>query len=320
MSLCDSTEGFGLEAQHFLVAVIVISCICSIIGSFLIIFSYCLWEDIRSPLRSLIVYLSIADLFTATGNLTGLGNNLIQPTDPVLCLIQSYVTTSASICSFLWTMCIALYLYLVIRKKHVAALRAIYVFHILCWGVPLFLVSFAMGFNALGEDNYSETVGWCWINNANLISWPYWENKSRAIFWKILVGKGIEFLSYIFTPIIYIISKRALQSDRLNQQLLLNTTARVRATIQDTDRKLVLIPIVFLFFRIWGSVRWLTSMPCPGFLNLYAMALMQGLGDSAQGWANCLLFCVFTTKIRLKFKDLFMDHCCKKGFNQYTTC
>jgi len=264
-------------------------------------------------LRSLLVYLSLADLFTAVGNITVLYN---YKGDSTVCLIQSFITTAASICSFLWTMAVATYLYLVISKQHRFALKIINVFHILCWGIPLFLVSFAMGFNALGFDEYSETVGWCWINSANKISWPDWEKPNKVLFWKILVGKGIEILTYLITPVLYIVSKRILQYDR-SQQLLLNTTPRVRVTLQDTDRKLVLIPIVFLFFRIWGSVRFLTSIYCPGFLFFYPIALMQGLGDSAQGWANCLLFCFFTTKIRQKFKTLFTAFVARGSFSSH---
>jgi G protein-coupled receptor 157 len=212
-------------------------------------------------------------------------------------------------------MSIATYLYLVISKQHRIALKMINIFHVICWGVSLFLVSFAMGFNALGPDKFSETVGWCWIRSAYSISWPDWSNQAKEIFWKVLVGKGIELLSYVFTPVFYILSKRILHHDR-SQQLLLNTTPRVRATLQDTDRKLVLIPMVFLFFRIWGSVRFITSVYCPGFLGIYPVALMQGLGDSAQGWANCLLFCFFTTKIRQKFKNLFLSLFTRRSFSQ----
>jgi len=309
---CNEYQDFSAAAQTILKVVIVVSCVSSMIGSVLIILSYYLWEDIRSPLRSLIVFLSIADLLTATGNISGLLNYNV---DPTVCVIQSFISTGGSMCSFLWTMAIALYLYLVISKQHKIALKMINVFHVVCWGISLFLVSFAMGFNALGPDEFSVSVGWCWVTASSRIPWPIgWTNRQKELFWKFLVGKGIEVLAYIFTPILYVISKKNLHYDR-SQQLLLNTTPRVRATLHETDRKLVLIPMVFLFFRIWGSVRFITSVYCPGFLNIYPIALMQGLGDSAQGWANCLLFCFFTTKIRQKFRVLFKNLCTKGTFS-----
>jgi len=276
----------------------------SVVGSFIIILSYVLWKDVRSPLRRLLVFLSFSDFLTAAGNLIGLAQD---KNNHITCTIQSFITTSSAIASFLWTMSIALYLYLVISKRHTLALKLIPLFHMVSWGVPLVIVCFAMGFGALGRDYYSGVVGWCWISDSKIIVWPSFPGTESAFFWKIVAGKGIELFTYIFTPIVYILSKRELDYQYYEQRLLLNTT--VRATLQDTDRKLVLIPIIFVGVRIWGSVRFVFA---PSLEGLYWLAFIQGVGDSAQGWANCILFCIFTRKIREKFVNSFLALFCNR--------
>jgi len=296
-----SSEDFGLYVA------IISSCSLSICGSILIVLSYVLWKDIRSPLRRLLVYLSITDFLTATGNILGVSENR----DPVICKVQSFVSTSSAISSFLWTMSIAIYLYLVISKRHTFALKMIPLFHMVSWGVPLMLVCFAMGFDALGVDNESGIVGWCWIAEMYYIQWPIFSNLNYTnLFWKLVAGKGIELFTYIFTPIVYILSKRQLDFVNYDQRLLLNNS--VRTTLQDTDRKLVLIPLIFVGCRIWGSVRFLAAVWDRNVIvDFYWLAFLQGIGDSAQGWANCFLFCIFTRKIRDKFVDKIQSiFCC----------
>lgn len=48
--------------------------------------------------------------------------------------------------------------------------------------------------------------------------------------------------------------------------------------------------------------------------------LPQGIGDSGQGFVNALLFCLFTTKVREKFKTEVMRlyHCCRCRRHPYT--
>jgi len=281
---------------------ICISCCLSLVGSSVIILSYVLWEDVRSPLRRLLVFLSITDFLTAGGNLVG----VVSESSDAVCEAQSFVTTGTSVASFFWTMSIAIYLYLVISKRHTLALKLIPLFHLVSWGVPLMTVCCAMGFGALGKasDVYGP-VGWCWISDPEFIVWPtFAESQHTLLFWQMAAGKCVELFTYIFTSIVYILSKRELDFENYDQRLLLNTS--VRATLHDTDMKLVLIPIIFVGVRIWGSVRFLAQSHYMS--SLLFLKLMQGAGDSAQGWANCILFCIFTRKIREKFMVCF-PHC-----------
>lgn len=52
------------------------SCIASIFGSILIMLSYIIFKDLRTPSRKMLVYLSCCDLVTAGGNAFGV---LVKP-------------------------------------------------------------------------------------------------------------------------------------------------------------------------------------------------------------------------------------------------
>jgi len=287
-SLFTDSQALALET------ITIFSCGLSMIGSLLIIISYYHWPDIRSTLRQLLLYLSITDFIIAVGNMVGIFLEHKERTDSLLCKSQSFLTTGASLSSFLWTMSIATYLYLMITNKHHIAVKLITAFHIIAWGVPLGIVSLSMGFDVLGYDEKT-TVGWCWIVRSEYIYWPPWPQESKAFFWELFAGKGVELLCYIFITIVYILSRRALAIDRY---LVYNRN--IRETLHETDRKLVLIPIIFVFLRIWGTIRFLAGAYCKQFITNYGLAVLQSLGDSSQGLANCLLFCIFTKLIREK--------------------
>lgn len=94
--------------------------------------------------------------------------------------------------------------------------------------------------------------------------------------------------------------------------------------MRDFELKLLLIPVVFVLIRAWGTIRYFLTTRwsrdtlhtyCasadyyPAFLALQVLWLLlvdafvnliclQAFGDPAQGWANCLLYCLFTKKIR----------------------
>lgn len=276
----------------------------SMLGSLIIIATYIVWPDTRSPLRLLLVFLSINDLLVASGNIIGM--NL---TNGKSCEVQSFFTTFGSMCSFMWTVSIAIYLKFSISQtpnQNVNGTRAFWllvILHTISWGIPFLLVFFALALRALGRDPFSASVGWCWIANAQQIQWP--QNLSpewKVFFWQIVAGKGIEIVSYIATPFLYISSKRELRS--ANERVLVYNS-QLREALLEADRKLGLVPVVFLFIRIWGTFRLIMDFAFPS-LNVadwFWLALLQGIGDSAQGWANCLLFCLFTRVIRKKISE-----------------
>jgi hypothetical protein len=88
----------------------------------------------------------------------------------------------------------------------------------------------------------------------------------------------------------------------------------VRKVINQIDKKLMLVPLVFILVRIWGTTRFLLVSAGVIRMDIYWMVVLQGIGDSAQGFANFLLFCVFTKKVRNKYTGLVRRLvCCGRG-------
>jgi len=254
-----------------------------------------------------LVYLSICDLVTATGNIFG---RFLPPNVSTLCTIQSSFTTFSSMSSFMWTISIAVYLYLTIKVKDIKTPQKTFwiftIFHAVCWGVPLLSISWALMNNALGyDDSLKGNVGWCWIAASKSIRWP--KIPESQIFWEFVSGKGLEILSYFLALFLYIASKRELSTaNERFSHLTLNV--QFREAMAEADRKLILVPAIFILVRIWGTVRIiLIDTVGQSIFQQFWLAVMQGIGDSAQGWANCILFCFFTKKIR---ELMLLKWCC----------
>ena len=89
----------------------------------------------------------------------------------------------------------------------------------------------------------------------------------------------------------------------------INIERKMAAAMIQLDQKLIFIPLIFIFLRIWGTLRFFISFlpschePCGDFLmvvnpckqalyNPFLM-VMQAIGDPGQGWGNALIFVVF---------------------------
>lgn len=73
------------------------------------------------------------------------------------------------------------------------------------------------------------------------------------------------------------------------------------------ELKLIFIPVVFILLRIWGTIRFtffLAYHPRDPPVHKW-LIILHGIGDNSQGFADFVLFCLFTVKIRNKFR-----HCC----------
>ena len=111
------------------------------------------------------MFLSIADLLTATGYVFGsaiylhykiyeknkMNITCYHAEDEAYtkykhaCEWQSFVTTSSSIVSFFWTTILAFYLYMtIVHKMYWCVRRLMPLIHLVSWGVPLVLCIVAM--------------------------------------------------------------------------------------------------------------------------------------------------------------------------------
>ncbi len=92
--------------------------------------------------RALLVYLTLADLLTALGNLTGItwfiiNDKLTHKTSKIMCDAHASLTFFSSISSFLWTVMIGVHLHLcLVQNKAKFARKLTGMFHFLGWILP----------------------------------------------------------------------------------------------------------------------------------------------------------------------------------------
>ena len=158
------------------------SAILSTIGCVITIATYFLISDIKTMSRHIIMCISIADLVTCLSNMIGLTISPNRITSQP-CVVQSFFGTTAVLASFLWTMILTIYLYMVIVKERFEkAKRMIFPFsHMLCWAIPLIINVVAMATSSLGNDGDLSSSGWCWIKMVN--------KGTRFIFAEILLSR-----------------------------------------------------------------------------------------------------------------------------------
>ena len=137
----------------------------SLLGSFLIIFTYIRFKDLRTVSRHIVVCIAVSDLMSSLSSCAGL---LVSPTlDPQneACVIQAFFGATFILSSFLWTMFLAITLYVVIVKQNTDLAEKLTVpwFHLISWCLPLVINVVAVSLNKLGNTGDFETAGWCWI-------------------------------------------------------------------------------------------------------------------------------------------------------------
>ena len=134
--------------------------ILSVLGSCIIILTFILFKDIRTPSRHIIVCIAISDLISSLSNCAGLfrkGNTA--------CVIQSFVGSASILSSFLWTMFLAVFLFAtVVLENPYLGKRLIFPwFHLVSWSLPLAVNIAAAVLKVLGNNEDQGTGGWCWI-------------------------------------------------------------------------------------------------------------------------------------------------------------
>lgn len=134
----------------------------SILGASIIILTFVIFKDIRTPARHIIVCIALSDLISSLSNCFGL---FMNGKDEDFCKMQSFIGSTFIMSSFLWTMLLAVYLYIVIVYEDPALGRKIIFpwFHIVSWFLPLVINIIAVSMGVLGNSQSLVTSGWCWI-------------------------------------------------------------------------------------------------------------------------------------------------------------
>ena len=117
-----------------------------------------------------------------------------------MCVGQAAVTSYSSLVSFLWTVILAFYFFLIIVFKKVkVASKLMIVYNIIAWGAPLFIVAPLLGFEKLGYAHFAAS-NWCYVKSQ--------PDKRLSKDWEttliiLVAGKFWEILSYILVTVLY---------------------------------------------------------------------------------------------------------------------
>lgn len=206
---CDTKNKFDQKLANELRYEVLFTVIASLsmFGSVAIIVTYFLFKDLQTTSRKILVCISVGDFFTVYPSLVyrwrartttnSLGFN---------CEFQSFVSTTAVMWSFFWTSTLAIFLYVaLVKKRHDMAEKLMVIFHIINWGIPLFLVGAAWCANVLGNDHALTSGGWCWIKPLH----EHW----KTILWMLACGKLWEIASYFVDGLLYFIIRRKIKEE-----------------------------------------------------------------------------------------------------------
>lgn len=277
-----------------------VTSILSTFGAAFIILSYFAFPKIRTRTRQLLVNLSIADLVLSLSSLIGAlvyyeNVGLQQRTKDSdvlqrLCAAQAAFTVFGALSTIFWTVAIAFYLcYVVLSHKHSRLLVAIV--YVVCWGVPGVLTIWLGVSDHLGLYP-GATNGFCAIIPG--------ANSSNS--YVIIVGYDMWlYLSFIILPVLYVILNCQLQLCVSGQPCSLSRRVHLKG-----DNKLVFVPLVFLFLRVWSIVvdvyvYYLPKERADAYQNSsmsMAIGILEGVGFAGQGLANGVLFCLLTEAVR----------------------
>ncbi|NXP96258.1 GP157 protein, partial [Passerina amoena] len=168
------------------------------------------------------------------------------------------------------------------------------------WGVPLAITVAAVALRKIGYDASNVSVGWCWVNL----------DAEDRLLWMLLAGKLWEILAYVTLPVLYLLIRKHINRahaalSEYRPILPAAPALRPRASVADT--KLILIPLIFIFLRVWSTVRFvLTLCDSPAVQNP-VLVVLHGIGNTFQGGANCILFVLCTRAVRARLLALL---CC----------
>ena len=173
----DATETTPIPQR----VVTIFVCSLSIIGSLVIVLSFCCGKQLRTKLRSFVLFISLMDIMYALANLVGASidfGHYVNRTrhgewrfDPpsgmnVLCTVQGMFAAYGTLASILWTVCMAVYLYFgvlcYLTERYERMLQVIYYSsHVISWLLPVYVTAWALGEEKVAYSPWGSFGGWC---------------------------------------------------------------------------------------------------------------------------------------------------------------
>ena len=274
----------------------------SIIGVIFIVVSYFKLVKYRAggtTAQTILLYISLADFLAAGSNISSLWSAALHVGHA--CKAGAFLIIFASTASFFWTTCLAIHLYLILISKGdlISETAKMLLFHAVSWGLPLLFSAVALGCDALGQvPSFSKTEtyiklttgGWCWIKK--------FEDKKKTIAWTMMTSKIWELVSYLLITVLCLL---ILKQIRLRVKATDSIDEETLAEARQVEWRMMYIPVAFIMLRIWGTVRYCAYISDlsvrKDILQNVTLYALQGLGDSGQGFANSIFFCISNKRV-----------------------
>jgi hypothetical protein len=280
----------------------------SCLGALAVIGTYACFHEVRSTSFRLLVYLAACDLGQGLFFCIYLGNWL---TAPWLCVVHHAWGVWVALSSFLWTTCIAYYVYsLVSRPIDAFSASKLKCFHALCWGYPsavvvvFLLLSYhhtQVAENAVigTEEVYYDfrypvsggQEGWFRCMDFSPSS-----RKLRTQFSVFNLVTPIMLLLEYALPLLVCVLVTTYYYLAARQKLPLMSTSEEGPAAQNRRLRMILIPLIFVLTRSasFAYVVWyaITQRPGPLWL-IWCRAFL----DPTQGFLNGLCFTVLNPQI-----------------------
>lgn len=151
--------------------VVGLTCSFSVVGSLLIIISFLFVKELRSRSRLILFHLSLMDFGAALANLVGtvvyfdqyyIKNETTEAVN-IACVSQAAIALFCSNSSVLWTITLAIYLYvLIVLSNSEQAKYTLYIFGSISYILPLVITIWLLAIERLGYAPY-DSSGWCSI-------------------------------------------------------------------------------------------------------------------------------------------------------------
>ena len=152
----------------------------SVFGSFGIIISYIFIKGIRTKAREILIHISVMDILLGLANLIGAAvnfNDRLISSDQdtsglhIACQIDAYFATLGTVGSIIWTISLAVYLYLKVISIRVydipQLMRGVSIaMYIVGYALPVVVATYFLVLGFYGPSDLFSS-GWCTLNMVN---------------------------------------------------------------------------------------------------------------------------------------------------------
>ena len=281
-----------------MVAVGIVSDTLAITGAIFIITTYFLFKNLKTRARQILTFIAFADLFNAIFYLIAQCYYIVKsnyplcyPDKPIIetsvCVIQATANNLFTLLSFSFTIILSLHiLFLTIEKNIFNKKFNYHISVILALCIPFLITSLAFWFGWFGPGE-TITIGLCFIRD---ISYDDSENIEKSAIYEFLTAKLWDISTVIIIGSVYTFIIFRCLWKRQGKHCLKN--------IGGKDIKICIIPIAFIFIRIWGDIHFAWTIMFPTSILPSPLLYLQAILEPSQGWANAVIYIFYTQKVR----------------------